>query len=143
MYSFCKGSIIRREETSLNSGKILGRIKAKCGTLFDRADSPSLIGGSEAMSCVIYDLQIMFVSYFSISSIWQGLPAMCTRMIAFVLAVIALYIASGCRLSVSFCTSTKIGWVPVARIMFAVAGHVTGIVITSSPGPISFASRAG
>ncbi len=39
-------------------------------------------------------------------------------------------------------TSTKTGVAPQWTTTFAVAGHVIGVVITSSPGPMSAARRA-
>src|SRR5436309_3273700 len=39
-------------------------------------------------------------------------------------------------------TSAKTGVAPVCTITFAVAGHVIGVVITSSPGPTPRATRA-
>src|SRR4051794_18322375 len=56
-------------------------------------------------------------------------------MIAFVRAVTSGAMASGSMLQSESRTSAKIGRAPQCTTTFAVAGHVIGLVITSSPGP--------
>ena len=57
-------------------------------------------------------------------------------MIAFVRGVIAASMSVGSMFRSSAFTSTKTGVAPQWTTTFAVAGHVMGVVITSSPGPI-------
>ena len=61
-------------------------------------------------------------------------------MTAFVRGVTAARASSGSMLRSSSFTSTKTGVAPAWTITFAVAGHVIGVVITSSPGPTPSAS---
>src|SRR5581483_11568083 len=63
-------------------------------------------------------------------------------MIAFVRELTSSATRAGSTLSVSGSTSAKTGVAPVCTITLAVAGHVTGVVITSSPGPIPIATSA-
>src|SRR5581483_6588355 len=71
-----------------------------------------------------------------------GWPYRWTGMIAFVRGVTSSATRAGSTLSVSGSTSAKIGVAPVCTITLAVAGHVIGVVITSSPGPIPIATSA-
>ena len=61
---------------------------------------------------------------------------------AFVLLVIANAILVGSTLQVLGSTSTKIGLAPTWQIASTVAAKVRGVVMTSSPGPMSQAFRA-
>src|SRR6059058_3837604 len=63
-------------------------------------------------------------------------------MIAFVLSVTASATRAGSMFRSSSRTSANTGTAPVWTITFAVAGHVIGEVITSSPGPIPSARSA-
>ena len=58
-------------------------------------------------------------------------------MTARVLSVIACSTSRASMLPVSGSTSTNTGVAPACRIAFAVAMNVIGVVMTSSPGPIS------
>src|SRR5438105_14382126 len=71
----------------------------------------------------------------TIGSRSDGCPARSTGRIAFVRSVTASGIFAGSILRSSSRTSTKTGVAPVCTTTFAVAGHVIGLVITSSPGP--------
>src|SRR5262245_55804898 len=64
-----------------------------------------------------------------------GWPARSTGTIAFVLPAISSAARSGSMLRSESRTSAKTGVAPACTITFAVAGHVIGVVITSSPGP--------
>ena len=66
-----------------------------------------------------------------------GWPYRCTGMIAFVRGVTSSATRSGSTFRSESRTSAKTGVAPVWTITFAVAGHVIGVVITSSPGPIA------
>src|SRR3954466_13397862 len=63
-------------------------------------------------------------------------------MIAFVRGVTLSATDAGSMFSVSSWMSAKTGVAPVWTITFAVAGQVTEVVITSSPGPIPSATSA-
>ena len=63
-------------------------------------------------------------------------------MIAFVRSVTSAGIRAGSMLRSPSRTSQKTGVAPQCSITFAVAGHVIGLVITSSPGPTPTASSA-
>ena len=63
-------------------------------------------------------------------------------MIAFVRSVTSAGIRAGSMLRSPSRTSQKMGVAPQCSITFAVAGHVIGLVITSSPGPTPTASSA-
>ena len=63
-------------------------------------------------------------------------------MIAFVRGVTSSATRSGSMFRSESRTSAKTGVAPVWTITFAVAGHVIGVVITSSPGPTPSATRA-
>ena len=63
-------------------------------------------------------------------------------MIARVRSVTAAATSSGSIVRSPSCTSTKTGVAPVWTITFAVAGHVIGVVITSSPGPTPSADES-
>jgi hypothetical protein len=63
-------------------------------------------------------------------------------MIALVRSVTAAPISDGSMFRSPSRTSTKTGVAPLCTITFAVAGQVIGVVITSSPGPISSATSA-
>src|SRR5688572_24687568 len=63
-------------------------------------------------------------------------------MIAFVRSVTAASTSAGSMLRSPSRTSTKTGVAPACTITFAVAGHVIGVVITSSPGPMPRATSA-
>ena len=63
-------------------------------------------------------------------------------MIAFVRSLTSAGISVGSMLRSPSRTSQKTGVAPQCSITFAVAGHVIGLVITSSPGPTPSASRA-
>ena len=63
-------------------------------------------------------------------------------MIAFVRSVTSAGISAGSMLRSPSRTSQKTGVAPQCSITFAVAGHVIGLVITSSPGPTPSASSA-
>src|SRR5918999_2683184 len=69
-------------------------------------------------------------------SMSDGWPARCTGTIAFVLRVTSAATCSGSMFRSESRTSAKTGFAPVWTITFAVAGHVIGVVITSSPGPV-------
>ena len=63
-------------------------------------------------------------------------------MIALVLSLIAASIRSARMLKVRSSMSTKTGVAPSSAILSAVAMKLNGVVITSSPGPISSAINA-
>ena len=63
-------------------------------------------------------------------------------MIAFVRGVTSPATRSGSTFRSVSRTSAKTGVAPVWTMTFAVAGHVIGVVITSSPGPIPSATSA-
>ena len=63
-------------------------------------------------------------------------------MIAFVRSVTSAGISAGSMLRSPSRTSQKTGVAPQCSITLAVAGHVIGLVITSSPGPTPTASSA-
>src|SRR5438552_2623565 len=65
----------------------------------------------------------------------HGWPARWTGTIAFVRSVTSSATRSGSRFKSLSRTSAKTGVAPAWTITFAVAGHVIGLVITSSPGP--------
>ena len=62
-------------------------------------------------------------------------------MIAFVRSLTSARTDSGSMLSVSSRMSANTGVAPVWTITFAVAGQVSELVITSSPGPTPSATR--
>ena len=64
-------------------------------------------------------------------------PKRWTGITAFVFSVIAFSIFAGSMLYVSGLMSTKTGFAPRRAIEPAVAKKVKGVVITSSPGPMS------
>src|SRR5436189_1840228 len=64
-----------------------------------------------------------------------GWPARSTGTIAFVFSVTSAATWSGSMFRSESRTSAKTGVAPAWTITFAVAGHVIGVVITSSPGP--------
>src|SRR5216683_2434788 len=70
-----------------------------------------------------------------------GLPCRWTSTIAFVRGPMSRSAAEQSRFRVSS-TSAKTGTAPVWAIALAVAMKVSGLVMTSSPGPIPWASRA-
>ena len=70
----------------------------------------------------------------------HGWPARCTGTIAFVRSVTSSATRAGSTLRSESRTSAKTGVAPAWTITFAVAGHVIGLVITSSPGPTPSAS---
>ena len=72
----------------------------------------------------------------------QGIPAKCTGIMALVDGVISFSMFSGTIFKVFLSISARIGFAPTKRIVFIVAANVIGVVITSSPGPISRAIRA-
>ena len=51
-------------------------------------------------------------------------------------------ISFGSMSPVSISISAKTGVAPTCRMVFAVDANVSGVVMTSSPGPIPFASNA-
>ena len=63
-------------------------------------------------------------------------------MITFVRGVIAASSLAGSMLNVSSSMSAKTGVAPVNRMLLTDAMKVKGLVITSSPGPTSWASSA-
>src|SRR5438093_2286435 len=71
-----------------------------------------------------------------------GCPARSTGRITFVRSVTASATRAGSILRSSPGTSTKPGAARACRMTFAVAGHVIGLVITSSPGPTPSATTA-
>ena len=71
-----------------------------------------------------------------------GWPYRWTGMIAFVRGVTSSATRSGSMFRSESRTSAKTGVAPVWTITFAVAGHVIGVVITSSPGPTPSATSA-
>src|SRR4051812_34409938 len=72
----------------------------------------------------------------------HGWPARCTGMIAFVLSLTRSATRPGSMFRSASRTSANTGVAPVWTITFAVAGHVIGDVITSSPAPMSSATSA-
>ena len=71
-----------------------------------------------------------------------GWPPRWTGMTAFVRSVTSSGIRDGSMLRSLSRTSQKTGVAPQCSITLAVAGHVIGLVITSSPGPTPSARRA-
>ena len=72
----------------------------------------------------------------------QSLPAKCTGRIALVRGVSAASTRAGSRQRVRGSQSASTGVAPVCRIAFTVAQKVSGVVTTSSPGPIPLAIMA-
>src|SRR5256886_15483610 len=63
-------------------------------------------------------------------------------MTARVRGAIAAAMRAGSIVSVSGSTSTSTGRAPTCSMTLTVAAHVSGVVLTSSPGPISLTARA-
>src|SRR5829696_137475 len=72
----------------------------------------------------------------------HGWPARCTGRIAFVRSPTSSWTRCGSMFRSPSRTSANTGVAPAWTITFAVAGHVTGVVTTSSPGPTPSASSA-
>ncbi len=77
-----------------------------------------------------------------ISSIGAGQPYRCIGRIARVRGVIAASISAGSILYVRGSMSTKTGVAPTMPMASVVATNVNGVVMTSSPGPMSSARSA-
>lgn len=70
-----------------------------------------------------------------IASMSQGQPHMCTGRMAFVRGVMAASIRATSMFWVCSTTSTNTGFAPTCAMTLVVAVNVSGVVITSSPGP--------